>query len=200
MHYFDPRYQEFTFVNTVYEIKEGFTEIQIKGTEAARALYTSLIYPSAKDDKWVIISNQIKNFPVTVQEIDIAQKVRGNNIATLKGKNTQRNPSIVERDQVNIPLGLIKLHKEVFFTRDIFFENSTPFFLTLSHKIYFTSVNHLANDTVPETPKYFKEVCQYYLQRGFRTTTLNASGEFGPLKSLIESLPGGPLVDMASAN
>ena len=51
MYYFDSRDQEFTFVNTVSNNKEGFRERQIKGAEVARSLYTTLIYPSAKDYK-----------------------------------------------------------------------------------------------------------------------------------------------------
>ena len=51
---------------------------------------------------------------MTVQNVDVAYKVLGKNITALKGKNTQRNLNVVSRDQVNIPVGLIKLHKEAF--------------------------------------------------------------------------------------
>ena len=149
LHYFNPRDKEFTFVNTVSEKKEGFTAIKIKGTDAARALYDTLIYPSAKDYRWLICSNQIKNCPVIVQDIEVAKKLCSNNIAALKGKTTRIKPNIVARDQVKIPVGMIKFYKEVFLTWDIFFVKKIPFFLTLSWKIYFTSVNHLANGTVP---------------------------------------------------
>ena len=49
LHYFYPRDQEFTFVNTVSDKKEYFTARQIKGVEVARDLYVTHIYPSAKD-------------------------------------------------------------------------------------------------------------------------------------------------------
>ena len=75
-----------------------------------------------------------------------------------------------------------------------------PFFLAFSRKIYFTSVNHLENRTVPEIFKALKGVYQHYLYCGFCITTVHADGDFGPLKSLIESLPGSPLVNMAAAN
>jgi len=106
----------------------------------------------------------------------------------------------VAKDFIKIPLELLKLHKEVFLTGDIFFVNKIPFLLTLSRRIYFTAVNHLANRTVPEIFKAFKEIYQYYLQRGFRITVVHMDGEFAPLKILIESLPGGPMVNLASAN
>ena len=178
LHYFDPRDESFSFVNTVSENKKNFTKRQIQRAEVARALYAKLSYPSMKDYKWVIRSNQIKDCPVTVQDIDVATKIYGKDIAALKGKTTRRKPSPVARDFVKVPKELLKLHKEVFLTADIFFVNKIPFFLTLSRVICFTTVNHLANRTVDVIFKAFKEIYQYYLHRGFRITTVHADGEF----------------------
>jgi hypothetical protein len=124
----------------------------------------------------------------------------GENIAALKGKTTRSKTNPVARDYVQVPTEFLKLHKEVFLTFDLFFVNKIPFFLTLSRKICFTAVNHLADSTVPQIFKAFKEIYQYYLQRGFRITTVHADGEFAPIKTLIESLSGGPMVNLASAN
>ena len=203
LHYYDPRedaVEELAFLGTVSENKQGFTKRQIAGAEAARALYTTLCHPSMKDFKWVIRSNQIKDCPVTVEDVDVATKIWGKNIAALKGKTTRSTPSPVAPDFVKVPAELLKLHKEVFLTIDIFFVNKIPFFLSLSRKICFTAVNHLANRTVPEIFKAFKEIYQYYLQRGFRITTVHADGEFEPLAALIQALPGGPTVNLASAH
>ena len=147
----------------------------------------------------MICSNQINNCPVKVQDSEVAQKVQSKNIASLQGNNTKKR-NIVARYQVNIPVGLINLHKEVFLTCNIFFVNKIPFFLTLSRKIYFTAANHLANRTVPKQFKAFKELYQYSLHIGFHITTMHADGEFGPLKILLESLPGVPLVNLAAEN
>jgi hypothetical protein len=106
----------------------------------------------------------------------------------------------VARDYVKVPLEFMKLHKEVFLTTDIFFVNKNPFFLTLSRKITFTAVNHLADRTVPQIFKAFKEIYHFYLQRGFHITVVHADGEFAPLKPLIESIPGGPEFNLDSAN
>ena len=200
LHYYDPRNEAFIFVNTVSGNKEGFTQRQIKGAEVARTLYATLSYPSWKDFKWVIRSNQIKDCPVTVQDVDVALKIWGKNIAALKGKTTRSKPSPVAKDFVKVPTELLKLHREVFLTLDIFFVNKIPFFLTLSRKICFTAVNHLADRTVPQIFKAFKEIYQYYLHRGFRITTVHADGEFAPLTTLIDSMPGGPMVNLASNN
>jgi hypothetical protein len=199
--YYDPRKEKhLAFIKTVSENKGGFTKRQIKGAELAQTLYKTLSYPSMKDFKWVIRSNQIKDFPVTVQDIDVGLKIWGKNIATLKGKTTRRETIPVARDYVKVPLELMKLHQEVFLTTDIFFVNKNPFFLTLSRNITFTAINHLADRTVPQIFKAFKENNQYYLQRAFHITVVHADGEFARLKPLIESIPGGPVVNLASAN
>jgi hypothetical protein len=153
-----------------------------------------------KDFKWVIQSNHIKYCPKMIQDIDVSTKIWGKNIATLKGKTTPSKTHPVARDYVKIPKELLKLHKEVFLTTDIFFVNNIPFFFTLSRKIFFTAVNHLADRTVPQIFKAFKEMYQNYLQRGCHITTVHADGEFAPLKTLIEAMPGVPMVNLASAN
>jgi hypothetical protein len=100
---------------------------------------------------------------------------------------------------VKVPKELLKRHKEVFLTTDIFFVNKIPFFLTLSRNKCFTAVNHLTDRTVPQIFKAFTEMYQYYLQRGFHITTVHADGELSPLKTLIEAMPGEPMVNLASS-
>ena len=173
---------------------------QIKGAEVARDLYTALIYPSDKYYKWFICRNHINNCPLTVHDVEVAQKVWGKNIAALKRNTTWRNPNVVAKDQVKIPVRFIKFYKEVFLKCNIFFMNEIPFFVRLSLNIYFASVNHLANFIMPEIFKSFEELYHYYLHSDFRITTVHADVKSVPLKSLMEYLPGVPLVNLAAEN
>jgi hypothetical protein len=200
LHYFQPGKEAFAFVNTVSGNKEGYTQRQLKGAESARVLYAKLGYPSQKDFKWVIQSNQINNCPVTVHDVEAAHNIWGKNIAALKGKTTRSKTIHVARDFVKVPKGILKLHKEVFLTCDIFFVNQIPFFITLSRNICFTAVNHLIDRKMKTTYKAFKEIYRFYLNRGFRITTVHADGEFAPLQALIQGMPGGPTVNLASTN
>jgi hypothetical protein len=124
----------------------------------------------------------------------------GKNVMALKGKTTQTKPHPEARDFVKVPVELSKLHKEVYLTANLFFVNKIPFLLTLSHKICFMAINHLVDRTVPQIFMAFKEIYQYYLHHSFHITMVHVDGEFAPLKVLIESLPGGPLVNLASPN
>jgi hypothetical protein len=159
-----------------------------------------LSYLSIKDFKSVIHINKIKDCPVIIQDIDVNMNIWGKSIAALKGKTTESKTHLVARDYVKVPKELLKLYKEVFLTTDIFFVNKIPFFLTLSRNICFPAINHLADRNVPHIFKAFKEMYQNYLQCGFHITTVNADGEFAPLKTLIESTTGGPMVNLASDN
>jgi hypothetical protein len=61
----------------------------------------------------------------------------------------------------------------------------------------------LADRTVPQifkAFKAFKEIYQYYLQRGFHITMVHADGKCAPLKTLIKAMIGGPMFNLASAN
>ena len=105
------------------------------------------------------------------------------------------------KDFVKIPKELLKLHKDVFLTADIFvFVNKIPFFLTLSRKICFTAVNHLADQKVATIFKAFLKIYKFYLNRGFKITHVHADGKFAPLQALIQAMPDGPRVNLASAN
>ena len=156
LHYYDTHNKHFALINTVSGNKEGYTQRQIKSAEVARTLYAKLCYPFWKDFKWAIRSNQIKYSPVTVEDVNVALNIWGKNIATLKGKTIRSKPNTVARDYVKIPVDLLKIHKEVFLMIDIFFVNKIPFFFTLSRKICFTAVNHLANRTIPQIFTEFK--------------------------------------------
>ena len=100
--------------------RKGFTKRQIKGAETAKILYTTLLYPSVKNYHWVIHRNQIKNCPVTVEDVATASKIWGKNVDALKGKTTRRKPEVVKRDLVRVPKELMKLHKDIYLTAEMF--------------------------------------------------------------------------------
>ena len=120
LHYYDLHNKHFALINTFSGNKEGYTQIQVKSAEFSRTLYAKLCYPSWKDFKWLIRSNQINDCSVTVEDVYVALNIWGKNIAELKGNTTRSKPNIVARDSVKSPMYLLKLYKEVFLTLDIF--------------------------------------------------------------------------------
>jgi hypothetical protein len=75
------------FVNMVAE-HVMLAKQEIKDAEVARSLCHALDGPSMKDHKWIILSHQIKDSPVTVQEADVAVSIWGKNVSKLEGTAT----------------------------------------------------------------------------------------------------------------
>jgi hypothetical protein len=77
-----------------------FSKRQVKGAEVARTLYWTLDRPFMKDFKWIIQSHQIKDSPVTVQDVEVATSIWGKNISALKGKTTWKKSVPVASDYI----------------------------------------------------------------------------------------------------
>ena len=84
---------------------------------------------------------------------------------------------------------------------DVFFVNKIPFLLTLSRKICFTTVTHLANQKADTIFAAFRSIFMYYLQKGFQIMTVTADNQFAPLAEMMYDLPGAPtLISRAQMN
>ena len=80
LHYYYRRNKHFAFINIVSGNKERYTQRQFKGAEVDRNLYANLCYPSWKYFKWVIRSNHINDFHVTVEDVDVALNIWGKTV------------------------------------------------------------------------------------------------------------------------
>ncbi len=57
--------------------------------------------------------NIIKNCPVTVEDVNMADQIFGPDMSSLKGKSTRQKPRPVRKDLIEIPKELIAKHKDV---------------------------------------------------------------------------------------
>jgi hypothetical protein len=159
-----------------------------------------MAYPSDNNYKWILRSNQIQECPVKPEDAKIAEKIWGPSVPSLKGKTTCKTPPAVPSNIVEIPVEICQLHRNVTLSIDIFFVNKIPFFLTLSRKICFTTVTHLANRKTATIFAASKSIFTYYLQKGFQIVTVTADNKFSPLAELLYDLPGAPTLNLTSAN
>ncbi|MGL6130279.1 MAG: hypothetical protein ACRCZ9_01525, partial [Fusobacteriaceae bacterium] len=200
LHYFYPNKKDFMFISTVRDNMLPYSKRQIAGAQKAKDLYASLAYPSLADFKWIIRSNQIKDCPVSVEDTEIATNIWGPDIAALKGKTTRKTPAHVTTDIVAVPASIRQLHRFVSIGIDVFFVNQTPFLLTLSRNICFTTVTHLTDRKAETIYKAFASTFTYYYQRGFQIMTVTADGEFKSIENHMLNLPGAPRLNLTAAN
>jgi hypothetical protein len=73
-------------VTTTKSNLEGLTDREFEKAKAARRALGLVGYPSPRDFKNMVISKMIKNFSVTSTDIDNADKLFGDFIATLRGR------------------------------------------------------------------------------------------------------------------
>ena len=138
---------------------------------------------------------------MTVQDIYVAIAIWGKDIFSLKGNTTSKKTIPVTEYLIQVPKDLINLHMYFVMTADILFDNKIPLFLTLSWKICFTMVHHLANMKVRKMYNAFNEVYIYYRMWGFSIITLHIDGYLSPLQAMIiEHTTGGPTINLTSAN
>ena len=97
-------------VQTVDENKIGYTKQQVERAKAAWKLYHIVGSPTVEAFKVMLKGNAIKKCPVTAADVDIAEKIYGPAISTLKGKTTRKTPKAVVADEVLIPQELLTKH------------------------------------------------------------------------------------------
>ena len=97
-------------VQTVDENKIGYTKQQVERAKPARKLYHIVGSPIVEAFKAMLKGNVIKNCPVTAADVDIAEKIYGPAISTLKGKTTRKIPKAMVADEVLIPQELLTKH------------------------------------------------------------------------------------------
>ena len=148
----------------------------------------------------MVQNNHIKNCDTTIQNIDVAQEIWIKDIDALKGKTTCNNTNVVAEGRIKIPRELQKLKKTVFLTAELFFVNGITFFISISRNIKFTEISHLSGRESTEIFKAFKIIFRFYLQSGFRITTVHADGEFAAIHQFIQGIPGGPRLNRTRSN
>jgi hypothetical protein len=119
-------------VKSVKENKLLWTDRQIQRAKLACSIYHAIGTPSLKDFKMIITWNTIKNVPITIDDINIVEKVFGPDIGSLTGKTTRQKPAPVVSDYVEIPKELVFNHQSVVLCMVGMKINGVPFLTTIS--------------------------------------------------------------------
>ena len=175
-------------LSTVEENKKLYSKRQVAGAEKAKNLYKVITYPSIRDYKHVVQSNQIKNCPVTIEDIKIWLKIFGDDVHALKGKSTRRKPRVVVNDYVEIPKEFIEAHKGVILFVDVLYIDGVTFLLTLSKNIRLITIRYIKDRKEETLLEAVDETFMKYNKAGFEIKEFHADNEFQCLNDHLEAI------------
>jgi hypothetical protein len=147
----------------------------------ARDLYEKLIYPSTSDFRSIVSVGGVPGSDVTT-----------GSVLKMKGNTVRRNSKRVAQIIVKVPKELIKLQQDVELVIDCVFVNKHILLTTMSTKICFTNVIHLAYRTKTLIWEVLHASYKMYLLRGFRIVVIAGDHEFASISDLVVQLPTAP--------
>ena len=120
--------------------------------------------------------------PLTMQDVNQAEKMCGEDMATLKSKTTHQKPTPVMEDCMQVPKQTSELHNEVALAADTMFVQKIPFFISASRDIKFTTVEVLKNRKISGIMDCMARAFNTCNRQGFAMTTALMDMEFEPLR------------------
>ena len=141
--------------------------------------------PMVENFKLIIKMIAIKNCPVTIEDINLAEKIFGPDISSLKGKSTRTKVATVTNDHIEIPEEIYQLYQELELCMDIMFVNGMPMLTTVDRTIKFRGLVPLNNRKEKEIFRGLDVILRYYNQAGFRIVKLHCDNEF---RNMLEKI------------
>ena len=149
-------------------------------------MYHIMGYPSIEDFKNAIKYRYIDDCPITITDIEIAEDIFGKDIHALKGKTVRKAPVRVEINMIAMPEKILKLHQNITMGIDFMFVNGIPFFIMVSSKIKFITVECVASMSLQTVLKCFESLLKFYNSQGFIIENLMGNDQFELLNPTLE--------------
>ena len=163
-----------------------YTKRQVARAEEAKNLYGVIGYPSVKDFKHIVQTNQIKNCPVTTEDINIWKKIYGPDVQALKGKTTRPKPKVAVNDYIEIPKEIVEAHKGIKLCADLMFIDGVTFMLTTSINLKFITIRYIPNRNKETLMEALDRTFVLYNNAGFKIVHFNGDPEFECLRAELE--------------
>ena len=127
----------------------------------------------------------IKNCPVTINDINIAEAIFGPDIGALKGKTTRQRARVIRDDTVEVPPELYLQLTDMGLHIDIMFTNGMPNLTAIDDRVRCRSLVNMDNRTADEFYESIDKVLRRYNSAGMMIKTIYCDGE---IKSLMDDV------------
>ena len=88
-------------------IERGFTNKQIERAKKVREFYHVGGAPTFRNLKMILHQNLFQKYPVTVEDVNLAEKIFEPNMSTLKGRSTRPKSLVVANNYIEISTTVI---------------------------------------------------------------------------------------------
>eukprot|EP00977_Amphora_coffeiformis_P023188 scaffold12392_cov145-Amphora_coffeaeformis.AAC.1 len=177
-------------MKTVPQRQGELTPQQRKRADRAMALIRSLAYPTIEDVKAILRSNQIKDNPVTEEDLALAIRAYGEHLdgGALKGKTTRTKPAPVQHSTVSIPPELVEANRKIELCIDGMFVNLLAFLTTIDTTVRYRTAQYVPTCQIISYQEAISQVFHIYSRAGFKITYVHADLEFKPLLDKLQQL------------
>ena len=104
-------------------------------------------HPAQCDFENAVCNRMIKNCPIMHNDVVTAYKLFGPDLAGVRGKTVQREPTRIDPDYVDISWDLIEQIKMITLTADIMFVTGIPFLIICGRGVGLIMVEWIPNRT-----------------------------------------------------
>jgi hypothetical protein len=124
------------------------------------------------------MSNQIRNLPVTLEDVTLAKKNFSPDVGALKGKTTRQKPAPVVSDNNEVPKELIMNHNNAILCIDGIKFNVLHFLTTVSRNIMYCTAEWVPTQTSQAYRSVLDNVFQIYKSAGIQIKKIHCDNKF----------------------
>jgi hypothetical protein len=175
-------------VNTVQANFEGFTRNEVEKANEVQRLRGMIGNPTKREFARIVHEKCITNCPVTVHNINNANRIFGPDLANLRGKTTRTKPECMRVKIVQIPQDFVQLHKYVTLMADVMFVNGLPFLVTSSRGLSLVTIEYLPSRTVKRLVHTIQRVFRIYGTARFVVQVAMMDMQFEKLRDMLPNV------------
>ena len=166
--------------------RDGYTDRQYNDAKKAWRLYLNTGGGGIDNFKHYVRQNIIKNCPVTIADINRAERIFVRDVGNIKGRTTRKAPERIRVDKIEIPRELIHQADNFTLFVDIFYVNNLPMLTTIDSPVRYRALVCLDDRTADTIYAAILLVMSTYRAAGFRITRIECDNEFRPLVKMFQ--------------